>query len=204
MITLRNYRLVLYTEIMGRGKNHQYAAVESDAFAKVLGNRRGKMLSAAEKEQEVLAIQERSELYSIVDDKGVRTYYLYEEGFKHRVHGPAVEYPNGNKEWWVNGHLHREDGPAIEYADGGEIWYIHGKRHREGAPAKIDDGFEAWYQNGLLHREDGPAIIHPGGRKEWFLYGTKYYSEKEYLQRQQDDIEKAMNRLLKRSLNSKH
>ena len=27
-------------------------------------------------------------------------------------------YPNGDKEWWLNGKLHREDGPAIEDADG--------------------------------------------------------------------------------------
>ena len=27
----------------------------------------------------------------------------YKDGLLHRTDGPAVEYPNGSKEWWVNG-----------------------------------------------------------------------------------------------------
>ena len=38
---------------------------------------------------------------------------------------------------WYNekGKLHREDGPAIEWADGDKIWYLNDKRHREDGPA---------------------------------------------------------------------
>ena len=38
---------------------------------------------------------------------------------------------NGYKSVAVNkqGELHRTDGPAIEYADGSKEWYLNGKRH---------------------------------------------------------------------------
>jgi hypothetical protein len=36
-----------------------------------------------------------------------------------------VEYYN------EDGKLHREDGPAAEYGDGTKEWWINGKRHRE-------------------------------------------------------------------------
>ena len=29
-------------------------------------------------------------------------------------------------QWWTNGALHREDGPAIEYEDGTREWYLLG------------------------------------------------------------------------------
>jgi hypothetical protein len=48
-------------------------------------------------------------------------------GKHHRADGPAIEYADGGKEWYVNGKLHREDGPAIEYADGGKEWWLNGK-----------------------------------------------------------------------------
>ena len=48
-------------------------------------------------------------------------------GQYHREDGPAIEYANGSKEWWVNGIRHREDGPAIEYTDGFGFWHYHGK-----------------------------------------------------------------------------
>jgi hypothetical protein len=34
---------------------------------------------------------------------------------------------------WYNesNELHREEGPAIEYANGGKSYYINGERHRE-------------------------------------------------------------------------
>jgi hypothetical protein len=30
--------------------------------------------------------------------------------------------------WYLNDKLHREDGPAIEYADGYKAWWLNGKR----------------------------------------------------------------------------
>ena len=58
-------------------------------------------------------------------------------------------YPNGDKQWWLNGKLHREDGPAVERANGTKQWSLNGK----------------------LHREDGPAVEWANGTKEWFLNG---------------------------------
>ena len=45
---------------------------------------------------------------------------------------------NGTKIWRnPKGHYHREDGPAVEYVDGSKEWFIEGKHHREGGPAII-------------------------------------------------------------------
>ena len=49
----------------------------------------------------------------------------------HREDGPAREYANGDKYWYLNGKLHREDGPAREYADGTKVWYLNGKEVTE-------------------------------------------------------------------------
>jgi hypothetical protein len=32
---------------------------------------------------------------------------------------------SGDKWWWLNNKLHRTDGPAIEYADGDTEWWLH-------------------------------------------------------------------------------
>ncbi len=86
-----------------------------------------------------------------------RTEWRNKNGNLHRIDGPAVEFANGDKEWWVNGQQHREDGPAIENANGIKIWYV----------------------NNEMHREDGPAIEFANGDKEWHIKG-KRYTEAEY------------------------
>ena len=45
----------------------------------------------------------------------------------HRVDGPAREWADGRKQWFLNGKLHREDGPAWEGADGAKEWWLNGK-----------------------------------------------------------------------------
>ena len=45
---------------------------------------------------------------------GNRRWYN-EKGQLHRLNGPAIEFNNGNKFWYINGKLHREKGPASEY-----------------------------------------------------------------------------------------
>ena len=79
----------------------------------------------------------------------------------HREDGPACEWANGTKWWYLNGHRHREDGPAIESADGTKYWFLNGQRHRE----------------------DGPAIEFVNGKKEYWLLGIQYKTKKDYLQR---------------------
>jgi hypothetical protein len=44
----------------------------------------------------------------------------------HRTDGPAVEWTDGSKFWYVYNQLHRIDGPAIEYADGNISWCLNG------------------------------------------------------------------------------
>ena len=82
----------------------------------------------------------------------------------------------GTKFWRLpNGKLHREDGPAVEYANGAKLWYVNDKRHRIGGPAaEWANGDKWWYVNGELHRVDGPAIELANGDKEWFVNGKRY------------------------------
>ncbi len=56
------------------------------------------------------------------------TCYYNDLGQYHREDGPAIIYPNGHKEWLINGMYHRIDGPAIEYADGSKAWYLYGEK----------------------------------------------------------------------------
>ena len=35
---------------------------------------------------------------------------------------------DGTKHWFKNGKLHRINGPAIEFSNGEKRWYLHGKK----------------------------------------------------------------------------
>jgi len=52
-------------------------------------------------------------------------------GKLHRTDGPACEYANGNKYWYLNGKCHRTDGPACEWANGDKFWYLNGNKLTE-------------------------------------------------------------------------
>ncbi len=77
------------------------------------------------------------------------------------------------------GRYHREDGPAIEWTDGDREWWLNGKRHRLDGPA-VEGSNESreWWFNGRLHRLDGPAIEENDGYKEWWFNGSQYSEEK--------------------------
>jgi hypothetical protein len=45
----------------------------------------------------------------------------------------------------LDGYLHRSDGPAIDYVDGEKKWYVYGKRHRTDGPAHIKSGVHRWF-----------------------------------------------------------
>lgn len=83
-----------------------------------------------------------------IEDEWNNKQWYNEKGICHREDGPAVEWRNGDKEWYINGLRHREDGPAMEYANGTKIWYI----------------------NGECHRLDGPAIEWYEGDVEWYYH----------------------------------
>ena len=83
------------------------------------------------------------------------------------------ELEDGDIEYRLpNGKKHREDGPAVEFTDGTKIWYLEDQRHREDGPAvECSDGSTSWWKHGELHRLDGPAIEYPDGTKFWYEHG---------------------------------
>ena len=89
--------------------------------------------------------------YIEINELGSKFYYKDKEmKILHREDGPAVEWWDGSKEWYLNGKLHREDGPAVEWWDGYKAWYLNGERHREDGPAiECSDGYKEWYLNGV-------------------------------------------------------
>jgi hypothetical protein len=123
----------------------------------------------------------QEEQYIHVDKYGNKFCYKDKAMTKrHRIDGPAVEYPDGSKAWYVNGKCHRNDGPAIEYADGHKAWYVDGKLHRTDGPAvECADGSKAWYVDDKLHRTDGPAVERADGTKSWYV-DDKRLTEKEF------------------------
>ena len=104
--------------------------------------------------------------YIEIDKYGNKFYYKDRamEIF-HRSDGPAVEYANGSKYWYLDGKCHRLDGPAVECADGDKYWYLNDK----------------------LHREDGPAVEYANGDKYWWIDG-KQLSEDEFKRRTSPEI----------------
>ena len=57
--------------------------------------------------------------------------YRNDLGQLHRTDGPAVEYTNGSKEWYINGKLHREHGPAIILGNGAKWWFLDNIEYTE-------------------------------------------------------------------------
>ena len=122
--------------------------------------------------------------YIEIDEDGKKRYYSDRNmTIAHRLDGPAIEWANGNKAWYVNGKLHREDGPAVEHISGTKEWYVNGKRHRYCAPAiEYTDGGKEWLVDGKYHRLDGPAIESVNGKEAWCINGESI-SEDEFYKR---------------------
>ena len=108
------------------------------------------------------------------NDRLNETIYRTIAGKYHRTDGPAVEYEDGTRAWYINGKKGRTDGPAYIDSDGTQEWWINDTRHRTDGPAVIyADGDRLWYQNDELHRTDGPAVIRADGTTEWWINGSK-------------------------------
>ena|SRR5271165_536452 len=120
------------------------------------------------------------------DEFGDKRWKL--NGKLHNQNGPAIEFADGTKVWYLDDKCHRSEIdpktglslPAIEWSDGSKDWYHHGKVHRYeidpetglSLPAVIYvDGSKYWYNNGVRHCDDGPAIVHPDGRSQYWLNG---------------------------------
>ena len=75
--------------------------------------------------------------------------YRNEKGKLHRTDGPAIEWSDGYKEYWVDGKRHRTDGPAVEGSDGYKEYWVDGKRHRLNGPAvEGSDGYKEYWVGG--------------------------------------------------------
>src|SRR4051812_21269895 len=60
-----------------------------------------------------------------MDEYGTKRW-TNEKGFYHRLDGPACEYLNGNKFWYMNGQFHHINGPAVELYNRTKHWYVNG------------------------------------------------------------------------------
>jgi hypothetical protein len=69
--------------------------------------------------------------YILKNKEGTFYYKDKEMLICHREDGPASEYADGTKSWWLNGGRHREDGPAVVRINGTKSWWLHGKEVSE-------------------------------------------------------------------------
>jgi hypothetical protein len=60
-------------------------------------------------------------------DKYGTVSYINSKGQYHRLDGPAREWPDGSKVWWINDKIHRLDGPAIIFTEQDKHWYLNYK-----------------------------------------------------------------------------
>ena len=75
--------------------------------------------------------------YITIDEKGNKRYYSDRDmTIYHREDGPAIEWADGSKSWYLNGKRHCEDGPAIEWVDGSKWWYLNGQYFTEAEYAR--------------------------------------------------------------------
>ena len=94
------------------------------------------------------ALAELLTLTLTVDQWGDRIY-RNSQGLRHRVHGPAIEWADGDKEWYLDGQHHRTDGPAVERSNGDQYWCLNDQLHRTTGPAiEWADGDKWWYLDG--------------------------------------------------------
>ena len=71
----------------------------------------------------------------------------------HSVDLPALEFPDGDKMWFLN---RGGDLPSIEEFSGTKRWYLDGKLHRgNGKPTIVRaDGTLEWYEHGKFVRKE--------------------------------------------------
>ena len=157
--------------------DHELSDPVPEQFVKAIRENRCQWMMAANNYKQLhfddRGLLHRTDGPAVEYDDGSKEWYV--NGQYHRTDGPAIERADGSKCWYVNGRIHRTDGPAIEYADGTKEWWVGGRIHRDGGPAvEQDGGTKKWWVNGLLHRDDGPAVEYADGTKEWFQRGIRH------------------------------
>jgi hypothetical protein len=68
--------------------------------------------------------------YKKVSRSGTILWYD-DDGSLHRENGPAIEWSDVVKEWWIHDKRHREDGPAVDYGSGGKEWWLNNVEYTE-------------------------------------------------------------------------
>jgi hypothetical protein len=121
--------------------------------------------------KEILSWQVIEDDFTKVEtDKNGDRYFYNDKGQLHRLTGPAIEWGDRSKSWYVNGKRHRLDGPAVEGSNGYKSWFVNNKRHRLDGPAvEYSNGDKVWFVNGKRHRLDGPAYEDSDGSKIWYV-----------------------------------
>jgi len=66
--------------------------------------------------------------YNVEINRFGTIFYYDEDGKFHNLNGPAIEYVDGSKAYYVDGNLHRIDGPAVIYSDGEVEYWLNGKK----------------------------------------------------------------------------
>lgn len=146
-------------------------------------------------------LNESDDVYTIEEevcnDSGDVIIFHKKNGLTHRHERdafgntlPAVIFPDGSAEWWIDGKLHREsDLPAMVYLydDGennGRTWLFNGLEHRDTKdpvtgltnPSYISKNGAnmRWCMNDVYQRENGlPAMVFENGRSYWFINGKE-------------------------------
>jgi len=77
-----------------------------------------------------------------IDEFGTKRYYN-DEGKRHRLDGPMLEWSDGTKYWYINGNRHRNIDPSYEYSNGEKQWWFKGECHRIGGSSCST--FEIWF-----------------------------------------------------------
>jgi hypothetical protein len=110
----------------------------------------------------------------VVREDGARFHFM--KGVLGRDDGqPSVIYPNGTKEWLLDGEYHRKGGAAIEYANHAFERFLYGMRHApDGELASAYSGQFEYWQFDEWHRSEGkPAIVWIDGTGEVWEKGKK-------------------------------
>ena len=64
--------------------------------------------------------------YVTTNENGDKFYYKDKaRTILHREGGPAIEWHDGGKAWYLNGKLHRMDGPAVVWRGGSKAWWVN-------------------------------------------------------------------------------
>lgn len=158
---------------------------------------------------------------SVLINNEIRIEQWFKNGKLHRLEGPAyIDYRDGkirdkfffiDDQKWSEEHFNllapmklavKNNTPDVDSCELGGVYFTkNGEYHREGGPAVFNSGFH-WYKEGKQHRLDGPASIWLDGREDYYLNGEKLSKEEFENRKQQTDLLKLVDKLVKGSLKS--